>query len=147
MGSKYTGKYCGPFSQVSPVIISCLTMVQYKGQEMDTGIIQKAYSGFTSYRRLKCVCVYACIGCICVGLCNFPTCSFMKSTQPRCLLYCRRKAPCFCSCVAAPIPSHHPSLLAPTDLFLILIIFILLEYYIKETMHYVSFCDWLFKNC
>lgn len=72
---------------------------------------------------------------------QFSHMQFMKSTQPRCLLYCRRKALSFCSCVAAPIPSHHPSLLAPTDLFLILIIFILLEYYIKETMQ--SMCPFV----
>ena len=55
------GKYCGPFSQVSPVIISCLTMVQYKGQEMDTGVIHKAYSGFTSYTGVLSVCVCICM--------------------------------------------------------------------------------------
>ena len=62
-------------------------MVQYEDQETDTGIIHRAYSDFTSYTGVLsvCVCVYACITCVSAVLCNFLTCSFMKSTQPRCL--------------------------------------------------------------
>ena len=62
-------------------------MVQYEDQETDTGIIHRAYSDFTSYTGVLsvCVCVYACITCVSAVLCNFLTCSFVKSIQPRCL--------------------------------------------------------------
>ena len=44
-----------------PIVTSYITVVKYQNQEIDTGVIQRPYSGLTSLHALThvCVCVFS----------------------------------------------------------------------------------------
>lgn len=53
-----TGSSSKPFTPLLPMVISCITSVQYHNQEIDIDTIHRPYPDFTSS---KCICVCVCV--------------------------------------------------------------------------------------
>ena len=73
--------------------ISCITTIQYQNEESGLGLIHRAYSSVTRFKR-TCACLCVCVS-VCKSLCHLShiTCDTLTITTSRSELLHHHKAP------------------------------------------------------
>lgn len=129
-------------TQFLPMTTSCITTVRYQNAESATGLIHRAQSSVTRFKRTH-ACLYACVS-VCKSLCHFVTCDTYVShmltiTTSRSELPHHHKAP---SCyllipTCTLLPYYNPNSCQTTISLFIMVSF--QECQINGIIQYINF--------